>query len=397
MEAGSLRNNRTDAATLVLGLRLIPAICIFLTAGAALAAAQPCPMPAAVSGEWETALPETVGLDGTMVCAIDGALDASPEFSIHAVLVLRKGKLVFETYRNGDDERWGSRLGTVVHLPETLHDQRSISKSVVSLLVGIAVDRGLVAGTRESVPGFFPEFSAERTPEKDRITLQHLLTMTSGLAWDERRPYTDPANSEVAMARAANPYQFVLAQPLAGPPGAAWNYNGGNTQLLAGIVQRSAKTWLDEFAREALFAPLGIKRFEWVRMPVSREAAAASGLRLRPRDMAKIGQLVLNEGMWEGRQVVSAAWIAESTTTHVSGFDPVSSIGYGYQWWTDHGRIGDRDIAWISAQGLGGQRIYVVPAHDLAVVISAGQYRDERHNAAPYEIFRNHVLSAIRD
>ena len=199
------------------------------------------------------------------------------------------------------------------------------------------------------------------------------------------------------MIRSVDPYRYVLEQPVSQPPGEKWNYSGGNTQLLAGVLQRTTGKWLTDFAREALFEPLGITQFEWLKMPHNGEVAAASGLRLRPRDMAKIGELVLEKGMWSGRRVVSEAWIEESTRPRISDFDPTEdSLGYGYQWWGDYETIGSHRISWIDAQGYGGQRIYIVPSYNLVVVVTAGLYGDKRQDSMSFNLFDQYVLGAIR-
>jgi CubicO group peptidase (beta-lactamase class C family) len=309
--------------------------------------------------------------------------------NVHAVVVVRDGKLVYETYRAGEDQRWGRKLGVVSYTPQMQHDVRSITKSVVSLLVGIALDRGIITSIDDPVFGYFPGYAKLRTPEKDRIHLSHLLTMTSGLAWDEWRSYSDPTNSEIMMVRSTEPYRFVLEQPILHEPGEEWNYSGGSTQLLAGVLQRSTGEPLADFARGALFEPLGITEFEWINMKASGEVAAASGLRLRPRDMAKIGVLVLDNGMWNGRRIVSEAWIQESTRARAHH--------YGYQWWASELDVGARRVAWIAGFGLGGQRIFIVPAYKLVVVITAGLYASENERQIVGRILRDYVLAAIRE
>jgi CubicO group peptidase (beta-lactamase class C family) len=356
-----------------------------------------CAVPLKTSDGWLISSPEEVGLNGALLCSLNEALGKSPEMNVHSVVVVRGGKLVYETYRSGQDEKWGTKLGIVTYTPQTQHDLRSVSKSVVSLLFGIAVDRKLVASLDDSIFNYFPDYAALRTPEKDNISLRHLLTMTSGIAWDEQRAYSDPKNSELVMNRSVDPYRYVLQQPVLLQPGKEWNYSGGATQLLAGVLQRTTGKWLADFAKEALFEPLGITQFEWLKMPANGEVAAASGLRLRPRDMAKIGELVLEKGMWNGRRVVSQAWIEESTRPRTSGIDPgVASLGYGYQWWGDYETIGGQQISWIAAQGLGGQRIYIVPAYDLVVVVTAGLYGEEKQDWVSFNIFDKYVLAAIR-
>jgi CubicO group peptidase (beta-lactamase class C family) len=287
------------------------------------------------------------------------------------------------------------KLGVVSYNAKKQHDLRSISKSVVSLLMGLAVDRKVIGSVDLPVLPFFPELAALSTPEKDRIKLRHLLTMSSGFVWDERRPYTDPENGERMMIGSADPYRFIFERPMSQEPGTHWNYSGGDTQLLAGVVERATGKGLTDFARESLFEPLGITQFEWVRMPASGERAAASGLRLRPRDMAKIGQLVLGKGLWNGRRIISESWIIESTTAHVSLVESVGSDAYGFQWWVDQANIGDVTVSWISAMGLGGQRIFIVPAYDLVLVVTAGLYSSRSQDSVPLTVLER-VLGAIR-
>ncbi|QIG47851.1 serine hydrolase [Nordella sp. HKS 07] len=366
-----------------------------LSEAAATTASAPCGTPAAAE-DWPTGAPGDVGLDAARLCALGEMLDTSPDINVHAVLVVRHGKLVYETYRSGVDERWGWPAGVVAHTPQMKHDLRSVSKSVTSLLVGIALDRKLIGDVDQPVFAFFPDLAALRTPEKDRITLRNLLTMASGLAWNEDRPYDRPANDDSRMNYSTNPYRFTLEKPVSEKPGAKWNYSGGDTQLLAGVLQRRTGKFIGDFAKEALFEPLGIRDFEWVKMPGNGETAAASGLRLRPRDMAKIGELVLRRGLWNGRRVISQGWIDESTRTYMRNFDSFASIGYGYQWWTDYEEKGGRRSSWIYAVGLGGQRIYIHPEFDLVVVITAGFYAEDRQDFLPYDIFDKYVIAAIR-
>jgi CubicO group peptidase (beta-lactamase class C family) len=355
-------------------------------------AATSCGVRLETDGEWPTASPEEAGLHPGTLCSLNEALDKSPEMNVHAVIVVRGGRLIYETYRGGRDQKWG-QMRVISHGPETEHDVRSISKSVVSLLFGIALDRKLIASIDEPVFTYFPEYAALRTPEKDRILLRHLLAMRSGLAWNEFVPYSDPTNSGTMVFWSVEPYRFVLEQPVRHEPDEEWNYNSGNTELLAGVLQRATGEPLAEFAREALFEPLGITQFAWLQMPNSGDAAASWGLRLRPRDMAKIGELVLRKGMWNGRRIVSKAWVEESTQAR-----PADRWLYGYQWWLGNSAVGDHAIAWIAGVGLGGQRIYIAPAVDLVVVIAAGLYDapfEDQDRAVKY-ILEHYLFAAIR-
>ena len=325
-----------------------------------------CGTPISGIDTWEVATQVSAGWSTKGLCALAEHLDASPQDNVHGVVVVHDNRLVFEKYLTGPDERWGRPLGDTAHGPDVLHDVRSVTKSVISLLVGIAIDRKLIAGVDQPVLASFPEYAELRSAGKDDILLRHLLAMSSGLAWDEKRPYSDPKNSEIQMARAEDPYRFVLEQPVSSRPDAVWNYSGGSTQLLARVVEKASGKPIEDFAREALFEPLDITDIEWVRMP-NGYMAAASGLRLRPRDMAKLGQLFLNGGEWNGRRIVSASWLQQSALPRVSS-------SYGYQWWKGLSVVGDQIVERIEAKGLGGQRIFIVPSSNLVVVVTAGLY-----------------------
>jgi CubicO group peptidase (beta-lactamase class C family) len=351
-----------------------------------------CGIPVGDSDGWQTSSQESVALDSRLLCSLVDKLASSSDDNIHGVVVVRDGRLVFETYLSGRDERWGSGLGVVEHGADVLHDVRSVTKSVVSLLVGIALDRKLIGGIDEPVLGFFPEYAALASPEKNRILVRHMLAMSSGLAWDENRPYSDPKNSEIQMVRSPDPYRFVLEQPTPSAPDKVWNYNGGSTQMLAGIVQKVSGQRIEAFARDALFEPLAFTDYEWVKMP-NGETAAASGLRLRPRDMAKIGQLLLNGGQWEGKRIVSADWLRESVLPRVSP-------SYGYQWWTGLSVVDGQVIERVEAKGYGGQRVYIVPSLDLVVVVTAGMYGKtgiQNEGEIANGILDTFVLPAVRD
>jgi len=352
-----------------------------------------CSMPADLSDGWRVAAPAVIGLDGSQLCGMINWLDGLSGSNIHSVLVARQGMLAFEHYRKGSDNAWAEQLTDAIHGPTTLHDMRSVSKSVTSLLVGIAVDRKLISSIDEPVFKYFPEYADLRTTQKDRVTIRHLLTMSAGLRWNENLPYTNPNNSEVAMLRSADRWRFALEPPVVDDPGSDWNYSGGCTELLGAIVRKSTGGPIDKFAQDALFAPLGISDTTWFRYP-DGIPAAASGLRLRSRDLAKIGQLVLQRGQWGGKQVVSAQWIAEATSSQIGAADRI--YFYGYQWWLGRSLINKREITWVFASGLGGQRLFIVPALDLICVVTAGHYADAMQNWVPLVIFNRYVLSAVQ-
>lgn len=329
-------------------------------------------------------------IDRAALCRMADRLVASGA-NVHAVLVTRGGKLVFERYFRGPDEIYGSRVGNAIFDADTLHNIKSASKGVASLVLGIAIDRGLIGSINEPVFSFFPELSDLRSPEKDRIQLVHALTMSMGLEWVEAIPSNEGNNDEGRMHMASDPCRYVLGLAVTEPAGRDFFYNTGALTLVSAIIRKSTGRPLDEFARETLFEPLGITPVEWIRF--KGDADAGGGLRLRPRDMAKIGQLVLAGGRWNDRQIVSKAWIETSTAPKIEG---TSGLFYGYLWWLGRSLFNGREIHWAGALGRGGQSIRIVPELDLVVVVTAGYYQDYSPEAFQVQsgIFGN-VLRAI--
>jgi CubicO group peptidase (beta-lactamase class C family) len=356
-----------------------------------------CRVPVAGADRWPVGTPESVGLQSDSLCQVAAWIGESKERNVHAVLVARHGRLVFERYFTGPDEIRGSRPRTVVFGPEIKHDLRSVTKAVVALLTGMAIDRGLIKSVGEPVLSFFPEYADLRTPERGRITLRHLLTMSAGLAWDELRPYQDPANSERRLDLAPDRSRYVLEQPVVAPAGQVFNYSGGNTALLAAVLRKTSGKPLDELARTLLFEPMEIADVEWARY-ADGEPIAPSGLRLRPRDLAKIGQLVLARGAWNATQLVAASWVDAATAPHI----PAPEINgralwwraYGYQFRLGRSLVAEREVDWVAAVGFGGQRVFTVPALDVVVVVTAGLYASALQTSVPIDILNRYVLPA---
>jgi CubicO group peptidase (beta-lactamase class C family) len=372
-------------------MRLIAAAFCVLFAAAVARASTPaeCGAPTAMSDEWPVSPPAQQGLDPELICATGPGLAKRTDAVPHGVVVARNGALVYERY-------FTTTGFAVPYDANTLHDIASITKGVVALLIGIALDRGLLIDLDAPIMSSFPEYPDLRTPEKDRITLRHLLTMTSGLSWPERAISLDDAANIVHQgASASDPYRFVLARPVETTPGTAWNYNSGGVWLLGPILRKVSGQPVEEFAEEALLEPLGIREKVWERFP-NGDVITSGGLRLRPRDLAKFGQLVLNGGAWHDRQIVSAGWIKQMIA-------PQSPRGawfsfarsYGYLWWQGQSLMGDHDIEWVGALGRGGQRLYVVPTLNLVVAVTAGRYTANGGSPAPESLAGDTALNSF--
>ena len=268
-----------------------------------------------------------------------------------------------------------------------------MTKSFTSALIGIAIDQGIIGGVDEKLFDYFPEYAHLAGDGKESITIEHLLTMTTGLEWNglevpiESR---DPTNDVLKLFFVDDPIEYILAKPLIDEPGIDWYYNGGATFLLGEILHRASGKRMDNFAEQYLFTPLGITDHEWLFVQPDLVYAAGS-LRLRPRDMAKLGYLYLNEGDWEGEQVLSKEWIESSIEPSAI---PWWSDGYGYQWWLEHFTSNNTSYRAFSAVGWGGQRIIVFPELEMVVVLTGGNYVQVDPNI---EIVENHILAALSD
>jgi CubicO group peptidase (beta-lactamase class C family) len=350
-----------------------------------------CSVPVARDDGWPVAsVNEDKLIDRGALCRMADRLASTA--NVHAVLVARSGELAFERYFSGPDEIQSRRVGSVTFDADTLHDMKSVSKGVASLALGIAIERGLIRSVNEPLFSFFPELSDLRSPEKDSLRLVHALTMTMGLKWVEATPSTgDYDNDEARMHMARDPCRYVLGLPATAPPGREFFYNTGALTLVSAIMRKATGHPLDEFARANLFEPLGITAVEWNR--VRGDTDAGGGLRLRPRDMAEIGQLVLADGRWNDRQVVSKAWIDASTTPRT---EATSNYSYGYLWWLGRSPFNGREVHWTGALGRGGQSIRIVPELDLVVAVTAGYYQDYSPRAFQVQsgVFKD-VLRAI--
>lgn len=317
------------------------------------------------------------------------AFDEGRVDGLHGVLVTLEDETIAEVYFSGEDERWGWSLGIVEHGPDTLHDLRSVSKSVVGLLYGVALSEGLVPAPDEQLLAAFPEYAdLPNDPRRDAITLGDVLTMRMGTEWNENLPYTDPRNSEIAMERAADRYRFVLDRPMVNEPGKTWSYNGGATAILARLIAKGAGKPIDEYAREKLFAPLGITEFEWVRGG-DDEPSAASGLRLKLRDLAKIGRMIAKGGAFDGRQIIPSDWLEATFTPKVM----LPGLRYGFHWYLAND--GDPP-GWMSGFGNGGQRLTVQPQYDLVFAFYGGNYNQPDAWKVPVTLIDEILAPALR-
>lgn len=319
---------------------LLSLLLLLLAAAALPLAAQPAPVER--SGDWTRAEPAAKGLDPEAMAA--GVRELRGMAGVRTLQVVAGGELVVDEGFAGAD-------------PGAPHNLKSASKSLLSLLTGIALERGLLPGLEATVAELL---GRELTDGKGEIRLRHLLTMTSGLESTSGPNYG-------AWVSAGDWTRAALARPLLSPPGEDFRYSTGNSHLLAAALERAAGEDLLAYARRELFEPLGMGPVTWQESPEGVRFGG-NNLSAAPRDLARLGLMLLNEGRWNGRRVVPAEWIERSTETHaVPPQEWVERYGeYGYLWWLPRGHGG----AFV-AVGYGGQFLYVAPAAGVAVVLTS--------------------------
>lgn len=358
------------------------------------------PIPTATDDGWEVGSLASANMDAAPISRLLNRLDQTSGHRIHSILVVRNGKLVFEKYYSGLKFNLGQYTGETGYDLNDLHVLCSATKSVCSALIGIAMDRGLIGSIEEKVYDFFPEYAdlVVQDPAKAGMTLRHLLTMTSGLTYDdESLPYTDTRNDMNRFFRSSDPIRFLLALPLYAEPGTVFNYENCNTNILGHILYKVTGERLDFFAQENLFDKLNIVQHEW--QIVKNNVVLASGdLHLRPRDMARFGLLFLRHGEWEGETIISSEWCETSTAAQLNPNDDTHEFtpahGYGYHWWMKDYHHQSKTYHSYFAWGWGGQLIVIIPELDLVVVTTAGNWYDPEA-ISPFAIVEEYIIPSV--
>jgi CubicO group peptidase (beta-lactamase class C family) len=291
-------------------------------------------------------------------------------FTLRSILIVRHGYLVYENYMGLPDR---------VNISSNVY---SCTKSISSALIGIAIDQSYLSLDDRLVDIFSHLTIQNLDSRKEAITVEHLLTMTSGLPWDEwTYPYGNPNNDWNRMTTSPNWVEFVINRPMTNTPGTRWVYNTGGSHLLSAIVHQTTGRSTLDFADEHLFGPLGITEYYWSQDPQGN-VNGGSSLQLRARDMAKFGFLYLHNGTWDNQQIISSSWVAASSIGHAT---VSSSTEYGYQWWI-HPNVGA-----FAAHGYMNQHIYVIPDQDMVVVFTA---RSSEFN--PMRLIEDYILPAAQ-
>jgi CubicO group peptidase (beta-lactamase class C family) len=363
---------------------------------------------------WPTSTPAAEGLDGKVLAAFDADIAAGKYGFVDSLLVIRHGKAVLDrTYKHDYATIYAKEAAEPGPLNANdpsgpynyfnpwwhpfyrggdLHTMQSVTKSVTSIVIGIATTRKEFPSLDTPVLQFFDSSKIANVDDrKRRMTLRHLLTMTSGLDWDEDVPYADPRNDSSRMEASFDWVRYTIDRPMALEPGTAFKYSSGVTQLLSYIFWKATKQDIEEYANRYLFTPLGIDRFFWKRSPTGL-VDTEGGLFLRTHDLAKIAYLYAKNGVWDGKVIVQPEWVKQSLSPSIAVADGVQ---YGFKWWLYPYAKGDPRLAW-GGSGFGGQRPLYFSDYDLLVVSTGWNVLPGRPTLTP-RITIDRILEAVVD
>jgi CubicO group peptidase (beta-lactamase class C family) len=335
---------------------------------------------------WRTANPRDVAMNEAPLNTLATRIRNGQIAELNGLVVVRRGYVVMEQYANGS---------SATHV----HEMQSVTKSITSLLLGIAIDNGRIAGVDSKALGFFPEYTdfQNMTQAKRDVTLHQLLTMTSGLNFYED-PY--PGSPLQRLNDSGGDWlRIIFDQPMNATPGERWQYNSGGVIALGGVIYNATGTVADEYARQHLFEPIGIRTSYWFKGSPNGLPHMGGGLGLRASDLARIGYLVLRKGKWGDTQIVSESWLRESTGHHVRAPRTFGShsTDYGYLWWLlplDNRAGGTWDTDIITASGAKGQWLFIVPKYDLVVAATSNGAGFSGY-IDPIEFLYSYILPAV--
>ncbi|NAS30772.1 serine hydrolase [Flavobacteriaceae bacterium R38] len=336
--------------------------------------------PSSLDDGWATGNIKDYGIDETGLKRLIDSINIKALVNTHSVLITKKNKLVFEAYFDGFN----------ANIP---HDLRSASKSISSAIIGIAIDDKIIESVDEKLYDFIPEnYQYTKDSLKSAIKIKDLLTMSSGLDVNNLASEENYQNS----SRSKSWLQTVLEAPMVKTPGTYADYGSANPFLLGMYLNERLEKPLEDYMDEKLFAPLGITNYINQTDDTQVIPYFGGGMLLTPRDLLKFGQLYLNKGKWNGKQIISESWVTASFGKYLRLQDTRDKNEYGYLWWHDTYLVKGKAINTIEARGAGGQFIFIIPELESVVVITSGNFRNRKGNQAR-DILKEYILPAMTD
>lgn len=338
--------------------------------------------PIPIDGNWEVSSLDKHKVNKEKIQELMYQIYANKIKNIHSILLIKNGKLILEEYFDG-------------YHRNLKHHIASVTKSVTSILIGIAKNKGFEIDIDKKLIDYLPEYKdiLSKGVKRD-ITLKHLLTMRAGLEWDE----FSHSNFQYLYYESDDAIKYILEKKPVDPPGQRFVYSTGLSTVLGRIIKNTTGYDADRFAADYLFTPLGISDYFWGKAH-DGTVLTGSSLHLRPRDMARLGYLFLKDGVWNGKQIVSLKWVRESISPHVTypydKGDLISGTGYGYQWWRGKTKIADTDIGAFYAAGHGGQFICIIPSLDTIIIITSQVDNNDAGDFRAYSAIDNYILPAL--
>ena len=345
---------------------------------------------------------EELHIDTQMILKASEKIHNGRFGEVHSMLIYKDNNLVFEEYYKGHRYQWDAPdyQGELVNWDQNMaHEMMSVTKSFTSACIGIAIDQGFIESVHQSIFDYLPDHQHLKTDNREYITIEHLVTMTMGLAWDEWSVAHGSAANDIdgLWFDCKETVTCVLDRPWWQEPGKLFTYNGGGMAILTEILRNATGMNISEFSEKYLLDPLGISNFKWSQFP--GDVWDGSGaFEICPRDMLKFGVTYLDEGQWHGEEIISSAWVEKSSTPYgnnininIPGEDSGNN-GYGYTWWTSKFDNSGLKTNMFRAGGWGGQEIMVFPEIDMVLVFTGGNYAEKTHL---YKIVERYILPAI--
>ncbi len=374
-------------------------------------------IPVKIEDDWEvTSIYESNVKIDSLISLIN-QIENKKYNKIHSILIVKDGHLIFEKYYSGNDYKYWSpssptfNAGLVDYGIDSIHNIHSATKAFTSILIGIAIDEGFIKSVDEPIFEFFPEYSDLSDSLKSKITVEHLLSCTSGLEWNELDEPQGPSNDLVKLlAKILNPeisdeeykiilptddlLEFILSKPCVGEPGKKWYYSSGDLVLLGEIIKKATGSRMDEFAKKYLFEKLNTDKCKWELIDTNIVNAWGM-LKIRPRDLAKLGYLFLNNGQWQDKKIVSQDWLKKSSEKYIDIpflTEDWGKISYGYQWFQRNTKVNNESVDYFFRPGVGGQCVAVFPKYNAVFVTTGGFWPSD---GPVNEIIDRYIIPAI--